>query len=254
MQDNKEVYSTVEFGCWADRQQLEPSESILIRRYLDPGARTLEAGTGGGRILLAMQAMGYRNLTGFDFVADLIRRARERDAHGEIRFDVEDATSLPYADGAFDQIIYMQQILSLIESPAMREKALAEALRVIRPGGVALFSFLSFEARSRSAKYRPLLAYLRGLRAVRGAPRSMQELPWLRLGDRFNWAALRDASPYVYWFRMPEAAALLERGGFRLAAIGSGHQVEKGEMAATPAELEGRPLTGMLYCVATRPA
>ena len=101
---------------------------------------TLEAGTGGGRIVRAMAALGFTRLAGFDFAPELIDAARRADAAGAIDFRVADATALPYGDAEFDQALYLQQIVCTIESRGGRRAALAEAARVLRPGGVALFS------------------------------------------------------------------------------------------------------------------
>lgn len=80
--DNKEVYSTVEFHRWADRTDLNADEPYLITHCLKPTGRTLEAGTGGGRILPAMRRMGFTDLHGFDFVLGLIDKARAADGDG----------------------------------------------------------------------------------------------------------------------------------------------------------------------------
>jgi ubiquinone/menaquinone biosynthesis C-methylase UbiE len=107
----------------------------------------MEAGTGVGRILFAMQDLGFSSLVGFDYIPDLIEQARKRDSARSIRFEVQDAISLNYEDASFDQIFYSQQILCLIEKESPRLSALREAYRILRPGGTALLSFLSFEAK-----------------------------------------------------------------------------------------------------------
>ena len=55
MKNNKAIYSTVEFDSWAFREGLIDTERFLIEQYLDKEGKTLEAGTGGGRILLEMK-------------------------------------------------------------------------------------------------------------------------------------------------------------------------------------------------------
>jgi len=249
---NQQVFGTVEFGAWAHRTALIPAERFLVERYLEPSGRTLEAGTGSGRLLFALQALGFSSLAGFDFVPELLAEARKRDGADRIRFDEQNAASLSYGDGAFDQLIYLQQVLCFIEYEGARRSAVREAYRVLRAGGTAVFSLLSFEARSGGALYRAYLAYLRVVRSVRRSSRPQQSLPWLRLGGRFNPGALLDARPYVYWYRLDEICRLLTEVGFMIDALGSTRQILEARMVPSPEALAREPIEGMLYIVARK--
>lgn len=254
MHDHRTVFGTVERDYWAEAAGLKPDERALIERYLDRDATTLEAGTGGGRILGEMRELGFKSLAGFDFVPELIAEARLDEPSGEIRFDVQDATRLTYPDESFDQLIYLQQLLSSIEDAGDRDRVLAEAFRILKPRGMALFSVLPFEVRSRSARHRPYLIYLRALRRLRGTSRPGQLLPRLRMRGRPSAGALRDAGPYVYWYRAEEVEAELAAAGFEIAAIGTTPQVESGEMPPSAAALDAGALAGTLYVACRRPA
>jgi ubiquinone/menaquinone biosynthesis C-methylase UbiE len=254
MHDHRTVFGTVERDYWAEAAGLKPDERALIERYLDRDATTLEAGTGGGRILGEMRELGFKSLAGFDFVPELIAEARRDEPSGEIRFDVQDATRLTYPDESFDQLIYLQQLLSSIEDAGDRDRVLAEAFRILRPRGMALFSVLPFEVRARSARHRPYLIYLRALRRLRGTSRPGQLLPRLRMRGRPSAGALRDAGPYVYWYRAEEVEAELAAAGFEIAAIGTTPQVESGEMPPSAAALDAGALAGTLYVACRRPA
>ncbi|AFY93785.1 class I SAM-dependent methyltransferase [Chamaesiphon minutus] len=144
----KDLYSGVEFSTWLELENLDAQEEYLIQKYLQPELKTVEAGTNGGRILLKMQEMGFTNLSGFDCIPALIDRAIERDPHRTIDFQVGDAIELAYANNSFEQIIYLQQIICLIETSTARLQALQESYRILKPGGTGLFSFLNFESRS----------------------------------------------------------------------------------------------------------
>lgn len=249
MTSNQHVFGTVEFDTWARRTALIPAERFLLERYLEKTGRTLEAGTGSGRLLFALQSLGFSSLSGFDFVPELLAEARTRDVAGRIRFDEQNAASLGYGDGAFDQLVYLQQVLCFIEEEGARRSALREAYRVLRAGGTALFSFLSFEARNGSALYRSYLAYLRIVRRIRRSARPLQYLPWLRLAGRFNPGALVDAGPHVYWYRREEICRLLGEVGFRIVAIGSTRQIEQGVMYDRSDALTSETTGGMLYVI-----
>lgn len=76
--------------------------------------------------------------TGLDREKQWIQGSRERftqmfpEAGGRARFIEGNATSLPFADGEFDAVT-CQTVLMHIDKP---ERALAEMVRVIRPGGL----------------------------------------------------------------------------------------------------------------------
>lgn len=253
MLNNKEVYQlTDEFNTWAHGKGLHFEEKYLIDKYLDKNLKTVEAGTAGGRILLEMANMGFTSLYGYDYVADFIEEAKQKDPENKIVFEVEDATNLNYPDGYFPQILYLQQIISSIDEAEPKLKALQEAYRIMASGGTALFSFLSFEVRARSLMYKPYLIYLHLLRRLKGENLSLQYLPWLKLGKKWNLSALLDRKPYVYWYKPQEIDRLLKSIGFKIVAVGSNYQIERDSMCLNVAELSGQALTGTLYFVCTK--
>lgn len=249
MMDNKQVYSTVEFESWANKEQLIEEEKYLIETYLDRTGKLLEAGTAGGRILLEMKQMGFTSLAGYDYVPEFIEEAKKRDATQSISFEVQDATSLNYEDASFDQIIYLQQIICLIENDSSRLKAMEEAYRILKMGGIALFSFLSFETRVRSPLYKSYLSYLRLVRKLRGSNLSIQYIPWLKLGEKPNWLCLLDQGPYPYWYQVEEAEQIIKKVGFQVVAVGSSYQIKQGRMPESIETLANERLQGMLYFV-----
>ncbi len=247
--NNKDLYSGVEFSTWLDLQELLSTEKKLIQAHLQPDLHTVEAGTNGGRILLNMQALGFKNLAGFDYVPALIDRAIERDPNRTIDFQVQDAVGLAYPDAGFDQIIYLQQIICLIENQQDRLKAVQESHRILKPGGVGLFSFLSFESRSSKLIYAIYLKYIQLIRKLRRDERSIQELPWLMLGGKLNFGAMLDRAPYTYWYRVSEAYDLLKSVGFEIVSLGSEEQTSTDDMATTDNQLLTKKVSGMLYIV-----
>jgi ubiquinone/menaquinone biosynthesis C-methylase UbiE len=67
--------------------------------------------------------------TGLDFSPGMLARARAN--HPELRFDKGDAEALPYRDHSFDSVV-SNFGLHHVPKP---ERAVAEAMRVLRPGG-----------------------------------------------------------------------------------------------------------------------
>lgn len=244
-----EIFSqSSEFDRWAyGNNDVKPEEALMLERFLDPGRSVLEGGTGAGRLVRSLAARGFQSLAGFDFVPALIDVARQRDTSGKIEFRVLEATSLDYADGSFEQAIYLQQIISGLESDAARRQALRELRRVLVPGGVAIISFLGFEARSRSRFMSAFMIYLRLLRAVTFAPRGPQELPMLKLNERLRLRGLLDAGPYMYWIRIPEVHDLLSSEGFDIFAAGVDHELDQGVVRSSCAELAEHGGAGTIY-------
>lgn len=251
----KAFYSTVEFDSWADRKGLTPDEKYLIERYLDKKGKTLEAGTGGGRILLEMKDLGFTSLHGYDFVSGLIERAKQRDSRHSIRFEVQDATSLSYEDESFDQIVYLQQFICVLDDHAARGKALKEAARILRVGGTALFSFLSFKTRSGGAVYPMYLAYLYLVRKLRRSNRSIRYFPYNYRGGRLNLPSLLlGGGPYLYRYTLQEASDALREVGFKIIAVGSREQIGRGVMYKSVEEMECQPIRKAIYFVCTKVA
>ena len=248
---NIDLYSSdgLEFSTWLETQELFPEEKYLIQKYLGLGLKTVEAGTNGGRILFNMQEMGFTSLAGFDYVPGLIDRAIERDPERKIDFQVQDAIDLTYSDCSFDQIIYLQQIICLIDDETDRLKAMKESYRILKPGGIGLFSALSFEFRCSQAIYSSYFSYLQMLRKLRGDDRSIQYLPWLTLGGKFNFSALLDRPSYTYWYRVTEFYELLKSVGFEIVALGTDPQIEADRLKSTDLELLNEQIKGMLYFV-----
>ncbi len=250
--DNRRIYEETVFDLWASRTALTAVEEVLVERFLDKDAKTVEAGTGAGRILFALDERGFGDLHGYDYVPGFIEVARRRDQAGSIEFTVQDAIDLDYRDAEFDQAIYLQQVLCFIEDPADRMRAMGEAARVLKPGATALFSFLCYEARMNRPLYAGFTQYLRFQRRLRRRDVSLQYQPWLKT-VKPNLAALADRRPHVYWYRFHEALDLLDHAGFDVRWTASTAQVERDDDTGfDPRRGDLAALDGMLYVACRR--
>lgn len=244
----KEFYSTVEFDSWAERRGLTSDEKYLIEKYLDRNGKTLEAGTGGGRILFEMKNLGFTSLYGYDFVPEFIERAKQMDASHSICFEVQDATSLGYEDASFDQIVYLQQFICVLDDDVARAKALKEAYRILKFRGTGLFSFLSLKTKSAGPVYPAYLAYLYIIRKLRRSNRSVRYFPYNYRGGKLNLTSLLfGTGPYLYRYTLREAYHALREAGFNIAAVGSREQIALKVMYKSIEEMERQPIRKAIY-------
>jgi len=104
---------------------------------LGPGARVLELGCGYGRVLAALAGAPVE-LIGIDTsAASLADASSLLDAH-VCRLARMDAVRLGFRDGAFDLVFCVQNGIAAFGVDP--RTLVAEALRVTRPGGYAIFS------------------------------------------------------------------------------------------------------------------
>jgi SAM-dependent methyltransferase len=249
MVDNKDLFRTTEFDQWRLASGVSAEEAILFDQFLEKDLSVLEAGTGGGRILLALSSMGFGSLSGFDYTADLIEQARRKQHAERIDFQVMDAEHLSYPSESFDRVLYLGQILCVFDTEAARQHAAKEAYRVLKPGGVALISLLLMEFRSSQFLYRVFLSYLKILRTLSRERRTVQSQPWLLQGGKPNLAALLDRPPYIHWFTVPEALALMRGAGFTVDQIATSTQLRAGILSPPDADLPPFYPNDMFYIV-----
>jgi SAM-dependent methyltransferase len=131
-------------GALYDEVSRGISDSIehCVRRLMPrPGEKILDLATGTGWTSRVVARRGAE-VTGVDIAGDLVAAAIERaKAEGlNIKYQIGDAESLPFADGEFDAVISTCGIMFATRP----EAAAAELARVCRKGGrIALTIWLS---------------------------------------------------------------------------------------------------------------
>lgn len=119
----------------AESRLHNPWVSAEIARALGSGSkRVLDLGCGGGFLTNHLAASGHR-VTGLDAADSALAIARERDATGAVTYEHGDATHLAHPDASFDVVCAMD-FLEHVTDPA---RVVAEAARVLSPGGLFLF-------------------------------------------------------------------------------------------------------------------
>jgi SAM-dependent methyltransferase len=98
--------------------------------------RVLEIGVGTGRIALPLAAH-VRTVIGLDLSRPMLERLRAKRRGEPVHVLEGDATQLPFAPGAFDAVVAVH----VFHLMADWRGALAEIVRVLRPGGMLLHGY-----------------------------------------------------------------------------------------------------------------
>jgi ubiquinone/menaquinone biosynthesis C-methylase UbiE len=106
---------------------------LLQAAGISPGQHVLDVACGPGYLAAAASARGA-SAQGLDFSAEMVAIARGN--HPDLIVTEGDAEEMPYAGGTFDAVVSSFGIHH-VPRPAL---ALAEALRVLKPGGRIAFT------------------------------------------------------------------------------------------------------------------
>ncbi len=123
---------------YASLDYLTACERHLFDTYLTPGMAILDMGVGGGRTTpyLSRKASRY---VGVDYSDEMVHLCRDK--FPQLEFLVADASDLSnFSDGSFDAIVFSFNGLDYLFPEEQRWKCLRECERVLRTGGVLVFS------------------------------------------------------------------------------------------------------------------
>jgi SAM-dependent methyltransferase len=169
----------------------------LFEQYCSNGAVVLEGGCGLGNYLPCLRGLGARAI-GLDFGVEMLQQIRRRERSTPLA--AGDVCALPFRNETLDAY-YSGGVLEHFEAGPSR--GIAEAFRVLRPGGVFLVS-VPFENPIRRA-----LAWTRPAR--RGLVTRVVD------GEGLTDAP-RGMSFFQYFYRGSEFRQRLQSGGFDVIA------------------------------------
>ena len=130
--------------------QIVPAMLDALR--LRSGGRLLDLACGTGYVAGAAAALDVQ-ATGIDFAPGMIDAAQLR--YPGVTFQVADVQDLPFQDDSFDAVACNIGLFHVTDP----DRALAEAARVLRPGG--RFAFSQWSAPAQSELYAALFAVLK---------------------------------------------------------------------------------------------
>lgn len=120
----------------AIQRYIHHQEERALRKvlpHLPPHGCLLDIGCGYGRWFPLLQ--NGRDVVGIEFVQPLVERARA--LHPDVPVALADATRIPFRDATFDMAVTVKVLQCLDGTDQSR--AVREILRVLRPGGRAVF-------------------------------------------------------------------------------------------------------------------
>jgi SAM-dependent methyltransferase len=140
--DPFESFKTAQKAGWAHFAPLEvfttPAAAQLVRHArIRAGQRVLDVACGTGVVAVTAARLGAR-VTGLDLTPALLEHARENSqiAGVDVEWREGDIENLPFKDGEFDAVLSQ---FGHIFAPRP-EVAVAQMLRVLKPGGTIAFS------------------------------------------------------------------------------------------------------------------
>ena len=140
--DQLESFKAAQKQGWAYFAPLEAHTTaqaarLVKRAGIRSGDRVLDVACGTGVVAITAARLGAR-VTGLDLTPELLARARENSRIADVEVDWRegDVERLPFEDAAFDAVVSQ---FGHIFAPRP-EIAIAEMLRVLKPGGTIAFS------------------------------------------------------------------------------------------------------------------
>jgi GrpB-like predicted nucleotidyltransferase (UPF0157 family)/ubiquinone/menaquinone biosynthesis C-methylase UbiE len=190
----------------------------VLERYVQRRDRLLEIGAGPGRFTIELARLGASvTVTDISPVQLELNRTRVTDAGlaGSVaEWAVADVTNLaPFSDGAFEGTVALGGPLSYALD--RRETAVAEMLRVTKPGGYIILSVMS-----RAGAFRKFLSFAQevyesgDLAAIRAAEESRET------GDLTD-PRIQTEGHYMHLFTAAELSSLLEAYGLIVVEMGA---------------------------------
>lgn len=188
-------FSRTRWNVWA--------EFSIFVDYMENGDKVLDAGCGNGRLLWLFKDKAI-NYIGVDISENLVDLAKKK--HPRNNFIVADNLNLPFSDNNFDKV-FSVAVLHTIPSREMREKAILELKRVLKPKGLLILTVWDVWRKDTL----PLLIKFSLLKLIGKSK--------LDFGDAFiPWG--NKIQRYYHFFRKRELYSLVEENGFRIIQKG----------------------------------
>ena len=140
--DYGEIANTFDLSRPMSEERLEIWTSLVSEIInSEQKIELLDLGCGTGRFSIPIaNRLGY-SVTGADNSEEMILKARKKDVTKQVKWDIQDATSLSYPDASFDAV-FMSHLLHHVDNPL---EIIEECYRILKPAGTILNRYGSMD-------------------------------------------------------------------------------------------------------------
>lgn len=200
---NKQAYETAEALEKYSTYQLSDVEKMLFTKYYKPGESVLDLACGGGRTTVRLHELGLK-VKGIDLSSPLIQMAQKRFPY--ISFETGSYCDIRESDESTDHVLISHNGLDYAFPETEREKAIAEAYRVLKPGGTFILSSHNIKSLYLSPYY--FLHFKRMLWKVRNTLNAFKQK-----------AYIQDLGMYTFFGSPSYIVRQIEKYGFQSSEI-----------------------------------
>jgi 2-polyprenyl-3-methyl-5-hydroxy-6-metoxy-1,4-benzoquinol methylase len=121
---------------------LHLAERVLLERLHLTGGRLLLLGVGGGREAIPLARMGFE-VTGVDFVPEMVEKAKENAARHGVKMEglAQEISKIDVPAGAYDVAWLSAAMYSCVPTRGRRVEMLQRISKALKPGGYFICQF-----------------------------------------------------------------------------------------------------------------